>query len=169
MKRTVALALAVLALALITGCMIYDGDVYLSFDWTYTPEWFDTDDPNLPSTIYRNAEYLTGEGTWYFEYYHDESGYVRRIWYTLTAHDGIVPCVPAEDARFELFLSAFADPDLIQWQSSTGEVPEQPGSIQAAPSPSRADEHLVQTWEETMTSAGWTLTVRGGVVETTPR
>lgn len=169
MKRIFALALAVLALALITGCMVFDGDVYLSFDWTYAPEWFDTDDPHLPSTIYRNAEYLTEEGNYYFEYYHAESGYVRWISYTLTAHDGFAPCVPGEDARFELFLSAFSNPDFIQWQSVIGTAAEEPDSIPAAAAPARPDEQLVQTFEETMTSAGWTLSVTGGVIEPASR
>jgi hypothetical protein len=168
-KRTIALALAVLALALVTGCWVYEGDVYLSFDWTYAPEWFDTDDPNLPSTIYRNAAYLTEEGDYYFEYYHAESGCVRWIWYTLTAYDGIAPYVPAEDARFELFLSAFSSPDLIQWKSVTGPAAGEPDSISAAAAPARPDGQLVQTWAKTMTSAGWTLSVRGGVVGTTSR
>ncbi len=158
-----------LAFALITGCMVYEGDVYLSFDWTYTPEWFTTDDPNLPDTIYRNDEYLTEEGRYYFEYYHAESGYTRWLWYRLTAHDGIFPCVPAEDARFELFLSAFEDPDLIQWQSVTGDASEEPDSISATQSPQRPTEQLVQTWEDQVTSGGWTLSVRGGVIEPAPR
>ena len=167
MKRTAAFVLTLLALALIGGCMLpYEGDVYLSFDWTYAPEWFDTDDWNLPSTIYRNAEYLTEEGDYYFEYYHAESGYVRWIWYTLTAYDGLAPYVPAGDARFELFLSAFSSPDIIQWQSVTGTVAGEPDSISAAAAPARSDGQLVQTWEETTTNSGWTLSARGGVVET---
>ena len=43
MKKTILFALAALAFALITGCMVYEGNVYLSFDWTYAPEWFVTD------------------------------------------------------------------------------------------------------------------------------
>ena len=166
MKKTILFALAALAFALITGCMVYEGNVYLSFDWTYTPEWFYADDPHLPGTIYRNAEYLTEEGYYYFEYYHAESGYVRWIWYTLTAHDGIAPYLPAEDARFELFLSAFSSPDIIQWQSVTGTAAREPDSVSAAAAPARSDGQLVQTWEETTTDSGWTLSARGGVVET---
>jgi hypothetical protein len=168
-KKLISFALAALSFALITGCFVADGDVYLSFDWTYTPEWFDTDDPNLPDTIYRNVEYPTEEGTWYFEYFHAESGYTRWICYTLTAHDGILPCVPAEDARFELFLSAFEDPDLIQWQSVTGDAAAEPGSISAMQSPQQPDEQRVQTWEDQETSGGWTLEVKGGVIEPAPR
>ena len=95
----------VAALALGACWMGPDGDVYLSFDWTWTPEWFLTDDPSLPDTILRNAEYATGEGDWYFEYYHEESGYIRWIHYSLEAHDGFFG-IPGEDAVFELFLSA---------------------------------------------------------------
>jgi hypothetical protein len=167
-KKTIAFSLAVLAFALITGCMVYEGDVCLSFNWTYSPEWFDTDDPNLPDTIYRNVEYPTEEGTWYFEYYHAESGYTRWIWYTLTAHDGILPCVPADDARFEMFLSAFKDPDLIQWQSMTGTAADEPDSISVYASPMHSEEQLVQTWENQATSGGWTLSIRGGVIEPAP-
>ncbi|MCX7030822.1 MAG: hypothetical protein NTU62_11980 [Spirochaetes bacterium] len=167
MKKT--LAITVLALTLATGCASPDGDVYISFDWTYTPEWFDTDDSNLPDTIYRNAEYVTGEGDYYFEYYHAESGYIRWIWYTLTAHDGVLPFVPGEDARFELFLSAFSDPAFIQWQSSTGAVSEEPDSITASASPRQPEDQRVQTFEQTLTSAGWTLSIRGGVIEAAAR
>ncbi len=169
MKKLISLALAALAFALVTGCMVYEGDVRLSFNWTYTPEWFDTDDPNLPDTIYRNVEYPTEEGTWTFEYYHAESGYTHWIRYTLAAHDGILPCVPADDARFEMFLSAFEDPDLIQWQSVTGDAAEEPDSISAIRSPQRPEEQRVQTWEDQVTSGGWTLSIRRGVIEPAPR
>jgi hypothetical protein len=168
-KKTLAFALAALTLALITGCAGPEGDVYLAFDWTYTPEWYDTDDPNLPNTIYRNAEYVTEEGDYYFEYYHAESGYIRWIGYTLTAHEGGFPFVPGEDARFELFLSAFSDPAFIQWQSSTGAASGEPDSITASALPMQPEDLRVQTFERTMTSAGWTLSIRGGVIEPAAR
>jgi hypothetical protein len=168
-KKTLSIVIVSLALALVTGCAGPHGDVYLSFDWTYTPEWFDTDDPNLPDVIYRNAEYRTAEGDYWFEYYHAESGYIRWIGYTLTAYDGFAPCVPGEDARFELFLSAFSDPALIQWQSVTGPAADEPDSISASASPLRPEGRRVQNFERTMTSAGWTLEVRGGVIEPASR
>jgi hypothetical protein len=164
-KKLITFAGIALALALVTGCAGPLGNVYLSFDWTYAPEWFDTDDPNLPDTIWRNAEYLTEEGSYYFEYFHDESGYRRWISYTLTAYNGFSPCIPGGDARFELFLSAFASPDLIQWQSVTGTAGEEPASIPAAGAPTQPGEQRIQTHEQTKTSGGWTLSIRGGVVE----
>jgi hypothetical protein len=164
-KKTILFALAALAFALISGCMVYEGDVYLSFDWTYTPEWFIADDPSLPDTIYRNVEYLTEEGNYYFEYYHYETGVTRWLWYRLTAHDGIFPAFPAEDARFELFLSAYDDPDLIQWQSVTGDAADEPDSISAVSTPVHGEEQRVQTWQDQVTRGGWTLEMRGGVIE----
>jgi hypothetical protein len=159
------MAITIVAAALVLGAcwMGPDGDVFLSFDWTYAPEYFITDDPNLPDTIYRTARYLTDEGSYYFEYYHAESGYIRWITYTLIAHDGIFG-IPGEDARFELFLAAFDDPDLIEWQSVAGapaEVPEAIGTREA-PAPSLAP--LVPSFERRMESAGWTLELQGGVI-----
>ena len=56
MKRTAAFVLTLLALALIGGCMLpYEGDVYLSFDWTYAPEWFDTDDWTWTGWVYADG------------------------------------------------------------------------------------------------------------------
>ena len=165
MKKIIWFAGIALALALVTGCFAPDGNVYLSFDWTYAPEWFGTDDPNLPDTIWRNVEYPTEEGSWYFEYYHDESHWRRWIAYTLTAHDGYLPYTPGEDARFELFLHAFSDPVLIQWQSMSGTVEGQPDSVGASASAVHAGDGRIQTYEQTMTSAGWTLSVAGGVIE----
>jgi hypothetical protein len=166
-KTLLAIVTVSLALAFVTGCYVvgWDRNVSISFDWTYTPEWFDTDDPHLPSTIYRNVEYLTEEGTWYFEYYHAESGIKRWIWYTLTANYGCEPCVPVEDARFELFLHAFSDPAFIRWQSVIGEAAEEPDSMSASGSPMHPEEQRTQTFERTMTSGGWSLELRGGVIE----
>ena len=59
MKKAVFIALAMLAVALITGCAGPEGNVYIFFNWTYTPDWFNTTDPYLPDTIYRNA--VTGK------------------------------------------------------------------------------------------------------------
>lgn len=164
MKKILAISIVAAALAL-GGCwMGPEGDVYLSFDWTYTPEWFDTDDPYLPDTIYRQAIYPTGEGSYYFEYYHTESGYKRWIYYTLTAHDGFFG-IPGEDAYFELFLAAFNDPDLIKWQSVAGDPVEQPDSVSAAAAPAPSLVPLVPSFERTLESGGWTLEVKGGVIE----
>ena len=73
--------------------------------------------------------------------------------------------IAAEDARFELFLSAFSSPDIIQWQSVTGDVADEPDSISASSAPARGEEHRVQTWQDQVTSGGWTLEIRGGVIE----
>jgi hypothetical protein len=164
-KKTLSFAAVALALAIVSGCCLGPrGDVYLSFDWTYAPEWFSTDDPHLPDVIYRNVDYLTDEGTWYFEYYHAESGYRRWIWYTLTAHDGALLVIPGQDARFELFLSAYSDPDLIQWQSVAGTAAGEPDSVAAGAAIPAGQR--IQTFEHTTTSGRWTLSVRGGVVGT---
>jgi hypothetical protein len=163
MKKIMAITVVAAALALGACWMGPDGDVYLSFDWTYTPEYFVTDDPNLPDTIYRKAIYLTDEGSHYFEYYHAESGYIRWITYTLEAHDGFFG-IPGDDAEFELYLSAFEDPALIQWQSEAGEIARQPDSIQAATATPRAPDQLVPLFERTMESSGWTLEMQGGVI-----
>lgn len=101
MKKIMAISIVAAALVLGACSMGPKGDVYLSFDWTYAPAWFDSDDPNLPDTLWRNVEYRTGEGDWYFEYYHAESGYIRWIHYTLKAHDGLFG-IPGDDAVFEL-------------------------------------------------------------------
>jgi hypothetical protein len=163
MKKIMAITIVAAALALGACWMGPDGDVYLSFDWTYAPEYFVTDDPCLPDTIYRTALYETQEGDYYFEYYHAESGYTRWIHYTLTAHDGFFG-IPGEDARFELFLAAFDDPDIIQWQSVTGEASGQPDSIGASAGPAHAAGGLVTAFERTMESGGWTLSIQGGVI-----
>jgi hypothetical protein len=165
MRKMLVLAVAAAALALAACCPGLDGDVYLSFNWTYTPEWFATDDPHLPDIIYRNAQYLTEAGSWYFEYYHDESGYIRWIRYTLEAHEGFLFGVQAEDAVFELFLSAFSSPDLIQWQSVTGEPADQPEEIRATGAPTHAAELLAPDFEQTMTSGRWILKVQLGAIE----
>jgi hypothetical protein len=166
MRKMLLLAVAAAVLALAACCPGIDGDVYLSFNWTYTPEWFATNDPNLPDIIYRNAQYLTEEGTWYFEYYHDESGYLRWIQYTLEAHEGFLFGLPAEDAVFELFLSAFSNPDLIQWQSVTGEPADQPDGIRATiGAPTHAAQQPAPDFERTMESGRWTLKVEGGAIE----
>jgi hypothetical protein len=172
-KKMLLFAAVALALAAFTCCVGPRGDVYLSFDWTYAPEWYSTDDPWLPDVIYRNVDYLTDEGTWYFEYYHAESGYTRWIWYTLTAHDGALIVFPGEDARFQLFLSAFSDPDFIQWRGVAGEPatgqPDSMAAAAAAPRGSTPTEPRVQTFEQTMTSGRWTLSIRGGLIgPTTP-
>jgi hypothetical protein len=168
-KKAPSFALAVLAVALITGCAGPEGDVYLSFDWTYTPDWYNTTDLHLPDTIYRTAEYLTAEGSYYFEYYHSVSGYLRWINYTLTAHEGMLIMIPGEDARFELFLAAFSDPDLIQWESVTGVPASGPDEVPAAAAPLRSAAGRVQTFARTETEGRWTLTVRGGVIGTSAR
>jgi hypothetical protein len=164
MKKLMAITIVAAALALGACGMGPDGDVYLSFDWTYAPEYFVTDDPSLPDTIYRKAIYLTDEGSWYFEYYHAESGYIRWIHYTLTAHDGFFG-IPGEDAQFELFLAAFDDPDLIQWQSVTGVPTDQPEAISTREAPAPSLVPLVPSFERTMESGGWTLELQGGVIE----
>ena len=164
MKRIMAIAIVAAALALGACWMGPEGGVYLSFDWTYAPEYFVTDDPCLPDTIYRNALYETGEGEYYFEYYHAESGYLRWISYTLTAHDGFFG-IPGDDAVFELFLAAFDDPDLIQWQSVTGAPTDKPEAIGGRTVPARSAGQLVPAFERTLESGGWTLSFRGGVIE----
>jgi len=163
-KKIMALAIVAAALSLGACWLGPDGDVYLSFDWTYTPEYFVTDDPSLPDTIWRGAEYATSEGDWYFEYYHAESGYRRWIHYSLEAHDGFFG-IQGDDAVFELFLSAFENPAFIQWQSETGEPAAQPDSVQAATTTARTPERLVPSFERTMESGGWTLELKGGVIE----
>lgn len=166
MRKIPALGIiAAAALALAACWPGLDGDVYLSFDWTYTPEWFATDDPHLPDTIYRNARYLTEEGTWYFEYYHDESGYRRWIRYTLEAHEGYIIGVPGDDAVFELFLHAYSDPAFIQWQSVKGEVADQPDEVRASAQPARASEQLAPDFEQTIERGRWILKLEGGTIE----
>jgi len=157
--------IAAAALALGACCPGPDGDVYLSFNWTYTPEWFATDDPNLPATIYRNAEYLCEEGTWYFEYYHDESACRRWIRYTLEAHEGYLIGVQGDDAVFELFLHAYSDPAFIQWQSVIGEPASQPDEVHGSGKSGRAGEQLAPDFERTEERGRWTLEVQGGVIE----
>jgi hypothetical protein len=164
MKKLMAITIVAAALALGACWMGRDGDVYLSFDWTYAPEWFVTTDPSLPDTIYRRAIYPTEEGSYYFEYYHAESGYTRYLYYTLTAHDGFFG-IQGDDAQFELFLAAFDDPDLIQWQSEAGAPADviEAISTREAPTPSLAP--LAPSFERTMESGGWTLELQGGVIE----
>jgi hypothetical protein len=164
MKKIFAISIVAAALAL-AGCWTGpEGDVYLSFDWTYTPQWFDTTDPNLPDTIYRQEIYPTGEGSYCFEYYHEVSRATRRIYYTLTAHDGFFG-IPGEDAYFEMFLAAYDNPDLIQWQSVAGDPAAQPDTVSAAAGTPRTRGRFVPDFERTLENGRWTLEVRGGVVE----
>jgi hypothetical protein len=167
-KKIILFAIVAATMSLGACCFGPDGDVYLSFDWTYTPEWFATDDYSLPDTIYRKAIYLTDEGSYYFEYYHEESGYIRWIHYSLEAHDGFFG-IRGEDAVFELFLAAFEDPTFIQWQSETGESAGQPDAVPAATATARTPDQLVPAFERTMESGGWTLRLQGGVIEPTGR
>ncbi len=104
------------------------------------------------------------EGNWYFEYYHAESGYIRWIHYSLKAHDGFFG-IHGDDAVFELFLSAYEDPALIQWQSETGEPAAQPDSVHVGTATAQAAEQLAPSFERTMESGGWILELEGGVIE----
>ena len=168
MKKAVVFALVALAVALITGCAGPEGNVYIFFDWTYTPDWFNATDPYLPDTIYRNADYLTAEGSYYFEYYHSVSGYRRWITYTLTAHDGMF-VFPGEDARFELFLAAYDDPQLVPWESVVGTPAAGTNEIHAAAATPQPADGCLQTFTHTETKGRWTLTVTGGVIEPAAR
>jgi len=161
---TFAFAIAAATLALASCFVGPKGDVYLSFDWTYTPEWFWTDDPHLPATIYRNVEYPCEEGTWYFEYYHAESGITRWVRYTLAAHYGYLGGMQGDDARFELFLHAYSNPAFIQWQSVVGEPADQPDEVHAATAPVSAAQHAPD-FQQTMERGGWTLKLEGGTIE----
>lgn len=166
MKKIILFAIVAATLSLGACCFWGpEGDVYLSFDWTWTPEWFATDDDNLPDTIYRGALYETEEGSYYFEYYHAESGFTRWIYYTLEAYDGAFG-FKGDDAVFELFLAAFDDPDLIQWQSEAGTPGVQPDAIVAAAATPHQPDQLVTRFERTIDRGGWRLEVRGGIVAT---
>jgi hypothetical protein len=165
MRKILSLAIVAAALALAACCVGSDGDVYLSFNWTYTPEWFATNDPNLPDTIYRTVEYPVEEGTWYFEYYHADSGCKRWITYTLEAHEGFLLGMQGEDAVFELFLHAYSDPAFIQWQNIVGEAADQPEEVHAATVPVSTAEQRVPDFKQTMERGGWTLKIQSGVIE----
>jgi hypothetical protein len=92
----------------------------------------------------------------------------RWIRYTLEAYEGFLFGVQGEDAVFELFLSAFSDPDLIQWQSVTGvadESVEQTNEIRASVAPARTAEQLMPDFERTEKHGRWTLKVQSGVLE----
>lgn len=162
-----ALLVTVVAVTLFLGACCFwgpEGDVYLTFSWTYAPEWFASDDPNLPDTIYRDALYETDEGTWYFEYYHAESRVIRWITYSLEAHDGAFG-LQGEDAIFELFLAAYGDPGFVQWQSEAGDAAGQPRAVAARATSPREPAVLVQDYEQTIDRGGWRLELRGGTVE----
>jgi hypothetical protein len=165
MKRAAGVLLVVLAIAAIGGCTGPDGNVFIEFGWTYAPDWFNTTDDNLPITIYRDTYYQTVAGSHYFEYYHSISGYTRWIWYTLTANDGALYVFKGQDALFELYLYAYDDPELTQWQSAVGVAEEQPDSVAVSANPMHSEERRVQTWERTETNGGWTLSIKGGVIE----
>ena len=164
MKRAVGVLFVVLAISVIGGCGL-NGHVFIQFDWTYAPDWFNTTDDNLPSTIYRDTYYQTAEGDYYFEYYHSESLYTRWIYYTLEANKGFLPRMVGKDALFELYLWAFSDPELTQLQSEVGGASEEPDSITVSTEPMHPESQRVQTWERTETSEGWTLSIKGGVIE----
>jgi hypothetical protein len=165
MKRAAGVLLVVLAIAAIGGCTGPYGDVFIKFGWTYAPNGFDTTDPNLPSTIYRDTYYQTAQGSYYFEYTHIISGYTRWIYYTLTANEGALYVFEGQDALFELYLYAYDDPELIQWQSAVGPAAEEPDSIAVSTAPMHPEDRRVQTWERTETRGGWTLSIKGGVIE----
>jgi hypothetical protein len=167
MRRLISFAVIGLAAAILglTGCSGPAGDVFLSFDWVNAPNSFNTTDPHLPTTIYRNTDYADAEGTYYFEYYHSVSGWTRWIYYTLTAHEGKLFFFPGKDAKFQIYCWAYYDPELTQLQNVEGENPSMP-----APSISRAEAaptggNRVKQYEYTETKGGYELHVEGGVVE----
>ena len=180
MKKCLWLILIAVALLFsATGCTT-KGDVFLSFDWDIAPTNWSCDDPNIDvpnviDTLYRNQEYLTQPGNYYFEY--TTSGNPWEIYYILTAHEGS-SFSPAQDAKFKLFLYDYKSPVLTQPQSLAGEGKSDMQGPTAAPSESstqtkapRIDTSaFVQksTYEYTVTEGGYTLKVRGVLWEPRP-
>jgi hypothetical protein len=97
------------------GLLACKGTVYLTFDWTYAPDLFATDDYNLPATIYRGDQYKTDPGDYYFTTYWWDgmSGYwYYTLHYTLSAHSGLFP----DDAVFEIYCWYDDFPSILQLQ-----------------------------------------------------
>jgi hypothetical protein len=111
MKRILLIGLLALAALALTSCV---GEVYLSFDWSFTPYSFDTNDTRLPSTIYRGEEYETSPGSYYFTTYWD-TGVITfyTIYYTLDAYTGFLP----DDALYEIYCWYDDFPEIYQYQS----------------------------------------------------
>ena len=166
MKRfvmTAALVLTVVLLAL-TGCSGPAGDVFISFDWVYAPDYFITTDSNLPGTIYRTTDYPTYAGDYYFEYHHSVSGGTHWIYYTLTAHDGTLLVFPGHDARFQIYCLAYDNPTFTQVENAVGPQETPPAASITAREAAPTAGRRVKQYEYTETVGGYDLHLEGGVI-----
>jgi hypothetical protein len=167
MRRLVSFAVIGLAAAILglTGCSGPAGDVFLSFDWTYAPDSFYTTDPHLPTTITRTIDYADAEGTYYFEYFHYVSGYLRWLTYTLTAHEGKLLVFPGKDARFQIYCWSFYDPEFTQLQNVESEGGSVPALTTRQAGAAPTEGNRVKQYEYTETAGDYELHVEGGVIE----
>jgi hypothetical protein len=171
MKRLWWLLPIALVIAL-SGCFGPEGDLYLSFDWNYTPDSFYSDDYNMPSTIYRNTDYWTVPGDYYLSYYVTpfSTQYYYYIYYTLEAHRGFL-FLKGKDARFQLYLWGYSGATLTQLQSIAGRpqgelAPAEDASkgvakIGAPADTANCEQKQLYQYEETQ--GAYTLKVRGGI------
>ncbi|MEP0862444.1 MAG: hypothetical protein HRF52_13490 [Ignavibacterium sp.] len=87
----IAIILGIICLLLIScGKDGNEGRAFVSFDWSSTVVYYDDSNPSIPSTIWRNQNYQSDAGTFYFEYGVD-NGSEYRLWtgsYSITKNPG---------------------------------------------------------------------------------
>jgi hypothetical protein len=90
MKKLIfVLVLLLISMMGLTGCGDDgdDGDSYLELDWVSAPISYWDDNPGIPFGFSRGVYYLTGAGTYNFDYVAwDGSGYIGT--YTITVDEG---------------------------------------------------------------------------------
>ena len=147
----------------LTGCTGKAGAVYLSFNWTYAPDKFSTNDSHLPSTIYRNTDYKDADGSWWFRTYYWDSYYgvywYYTLYYTLTAKDGGMFWKDGEVSKFQIYCPWDDYPTIAQTQNAMGEARSAPNSITGKQGDLGSSDKGKKVGEYTQINGGYELHV----------
>ncbi len=102
MKKLLLLLVAV-TLFVSCGQDGQDGDVFIRFDWDWYVDAFEDNNPDTPSSISKNVDYLTEPGKYTFTFWCSDF-YDEWTWegtYTLTANEGETASLFADGADGE--------------------------------------------------------------------
>ncbi len=166
--RGIGVLALLLAVGLLAACSGRPGDTYLKYYWVATPLYLSDTNPSTPSYVQNNTYFSTETGDFYVEYQAWDTSW---WWmdYTISADPGSPILEPGPDSWFEIDLFANG-PTLYHhtWalsaeQSRAGSLTRGLGPASATNSePSASKAPLGESLTQSITSGGYTLTLRYG-------
>lgn len=107
--------ISVVLVQLTAGCELgVDGETFLAYSWTSSPQYIYDENPSTPSWITNGEYFRTDEGSYYFEY----TAWDGSDWwgkYTITAEPGEL-FTDGAPTYFEIALYS-SGPSLYEWSS----------------------------------------------------